>query len=138
VTRGLERRWLQVVVAIACLVPLGAGTAGMWLGPRMVDSSVVGSPDIDSHFRYLSGLLLGIGVGFISTIPEIERRGNRFRLLTLMVVLGGVGRLMSLLSIGVASPAMDAALVMELVVTPALALWQWRIAAQTADRAVIL
>jgi preprotein translocase subunit SecY len=132
VTRGLERRWLQVVVAIACLVPLCAGAAGVLFGPRMVASSVIRSPDLDSHFRYLSGLLLGVGVGFVSTIPTIERRGDRFRRLTAIVVLGGIGRLMSLLSIGAASPAMSAALVMELLVTPALALWQWRLEGRAA------
>lgn len=127
-THDLERRWLQTVVAVACLVPLGAGAAGMLLGPRMVASRVVSSPDLDSHFRYLSGLLLGIGVGFVSTIPAIERRGHLFRLLTVIVVLGGIGRLMSVLAVGAASPAMQAALVMELLVTPVLAWWQWRIA----------
>ena len=44
-----------------------------------------------------------------------------------IVVLGGVGRLVSLLSIGSPSPAMLAALVMELIVTPGLALWQYRV-----------
>jgi hypothetical protein len=48
-------------------------------------------------------------------------------------VLGGLGRLMSLLSIGTASPAMRMALVMELLVTPSLALWQRRVAGHTVD-----
>jgi hypothetical protein len=128
--KRFERHALQVVVALGCLVPIGAGAAGVMLGPRIVDSGVVGSADLDSHFRYLSGLLLAIGCGFVSTIPNIERKGDRFRLLTGVVVLGGVGRLVSLLAIGIASPAMVAALVMELLVTPLLALWQRRVAGQ--------
>ena len=128
--RSVAVRSLQVAVALGSLVPIGAGAAGMLLGPRMVGAVVVGSADLDSHFRYLSGLLLAIGLGYVSTIPRIETQGSRFRLLTWIVVVGGVGRLLSLLSIGPASPVMTAALVMELVVTPCLALWQYRVGAR--------
>jgi hypothetical protein len=122
-----ERLALQLTVAAASLVPISAGAAGILLGPRMVNAITAAPEDLDSHFRYLSGLLLGIGLGLASTIPHIEMRGRRFRLLAGIVMLGGVGRLVSLVSIGSPSPAMLAALVMELIVTPGLALWQYRV-----------
>jgi hypothetical protein len=134
----MERRILQVTVAIGSLVPIGAGAAGMLLGPRLLGSDAVGSGDLDSHFRYLSGLLLAIGLGFLSTTPRIETQGSRFRLLTGIVVVGGIGRLMSLLAIGPQSPAMIAALGMELLVTPVLALWQHRFARTGSTRAADL
>ena len=93
---------------------------------------IVAATDLDSRFRYLSGLLLAIGLGFASTIPSIEAHGGRFRLLTCIVVAGGMARLWSLLSVGSPSPVMLAALAMELLVTPGLAVWQIRIA--TAQR----
>jgi hypothetical protein len=123
----LEKRILQLAVAIGCLVPAGAGAAGVLLGPCMLGSGAP-SGDLDSHFRYLSGLLLAIGLGFASTIPRIETHGDRFRMLTGIVVIGGLGRLASLLAVGPESRAMTAALVMELIVTPALAFWQCRVA----------
>lgn len=129
-----ERRALQFAVAIACLVPIGAGGAGILLGPRMLGADAIAPGDLDSHFRYLSGLLLAIGLGYASAIPSIELQGRRFRLLTGIVVAGGVGRLMSLLAIGPSSAAMVAALGMELLVTPMLALWQWRVARAAARR----
>ena len=134
----MERRILQIAVAIGSLVPIGAGAAGMLLGPRLLGADAVGSGDLDSHFRYLSGLLLAIGLGFLSTIPHIEAQGSRFRLLTGIVVVGGVGRLLSLLAIGPQSPAMIAALGMELLVTPVLALWQHRFARTGSTRAADL
>lgn len=122
-----ERRLLQITVAIASLVPLAAGATGVLLGPAMVD--VAGAPiAADSHYRYLSGLLLGIGCAFVTTVPRIERRGARFRILTAIVVIGGLGRLLSLALDGYPGPPMLFGLVMELGVTPALALWQRRIA----------
>lgn len=121
-----EKRLLQLVVALGSLIPISAGVAGIILGPAMVD--VAGVPSgADSHYRYLSGLLLGIGIAFATTVPAIERRGARFRLLTAIVVTGGLGRLVALLTRGVPDKSMVAALVMELLVTPALALWQGRV-----------
>jgi hypothetical protein len=131
----LEKRLLQLTVAIGSLVPIGAGAAGVLLGPRLM-GPIGASGDLDSHFRYLSGLLLAIGLGFASTIPRIETHGDRFRMLTGIVVTGGLGRLISLLTIGPTSPALTAALVMELIVTPALALWQHRVALRVRTRRV--
>ena len=125
-----ERRALQIAVALGSLVPISAGAAGILLGPRLVDAAASGLIDLDSHFRYLSGLLLAIGIGYVSTIPRIETHGRRFWLLTGIVVVGGLGRLMSLWTIGAPSVPMVAALGMELVITPGLALWRWRIGRQ--------
>lgn len=123
-----ERRLLQITVALGSLVPIIAGAAGILSGPAMVDAG--GNVSADSHFRYLSGLLFGIGVAFITTIPGIERQTGRFRMLAGIVVAGGIGRLISLLLCGAPDAAMLAALAMELVVTPVLALWQARVAGQ--------
>jgi hypothetical protein len=122
-----EKRLLQVAVALGSLVPISAGASGIVLGPAMVDAGAV-PLGADSHYRYLSGLLLGIGIAFATAIPAIEHRTARVRLLTAIVMTGGLGRLFSLLAHGAPDKPMLAALVMELVVTPALALWQARVA----------
>jgi hypothetical protein len=87
----------------------------------------------ESHFRFLSGLLLGIGICFWSTLPSIEAKTNRFRLLTLLVVIGGLGRLMGLGLTGLPSLFMIGGLILELIVTPVLCLWQTRVANRHAD-----
>ena len=105
------------------MLPISAGLAGVLLGPSIADAA--GVPiDLDSHYRYLSGLLLAIGLAFWGMIPTIERRGAEFRLLTLVVFVGGLGRLFSLAAVGAPSLAMKCGLAMELVVTPLLCLWQ--------------
>ena len=122
-----ERRALQIAVALASLVPISAGAAGILLGAAMV--GIVGaSADADSHFRYLSGLLLGLGIVFLASVPRIERYGARFRLLCLLVVIGGLARLLSLCLRGHPSGAELFALAMELAATPGLVLWQARVA----------
>jgi len=126
-TPRTERRALQIAIAILALVPVGAGLAGVLLGPAMVDG-LSGTASQDSHMRYLSGLLLAIGVVWWTMVPAIERHGARVRLLTALVVCGGFARLLSMVLVGMPSKPMLAALVMELVVTPAIALWQARVA----------
>ena len=125
---ALSRRLLQTAVAVAGLVPVGAGAAGLLGGPEgMLGSSA--EPDLDSHYRYLSGLLLGIGLVFWSLIPTIERRRAVFTGLTFVVVVGGLGRLYGVFGGGGSlEDRMPLALVMELVVTPLLWVWQGRVA----------
>jgi hypothetical protein len=128
-----ERRYLQRVVAVAGLVPVSAGLYGVLLGGGLTGDAL--SVSADSHFRYLSGLLLGIGLIFWSTIPRIETATRLFRILTLIVALGGLGRLLGLALTGRPALPMLAGLAMELVVTPLICLWQARVAARHADRA---
>jgi hypothetical protein len=122
-----ERRLLQRTVAIAGLVPVAAGLFGIIFGGTLTGEREM-SLSGESHFRYLSGLLLAIGLLFWSTIPGIEQKTGRFQLLTMIVVLGGLARVVGLLITGLPSLTMLAALAMELVVTPLLCLWQIRVA----------
>ena len=120
-----RRRALQVAIAIAGLVPVTAGLAGAF-DPALLD--LEGSPQALSHAAYLSGLLLGIGIAFWSTIPAIETKSGRFALLAAIVILGGLARLFTAVRLGVWTPSVAWPLVMELGVTPALWLWQRRLA----------
>jgi hypothetical protein len=126
-----ERLWLQIGVALGGFVPVGAGLGGVLLGPTFTGPFAAPVP-LDSHFRYLSGLLLAIGVAYWTTIPGIERQGQRFQLLTALVVVGGLGRVVSLIAEGPPNGPMFFGLAMELVITPALALWQARLARRAA------
>lgn len=124
-----ERRALQICVALACVVPLAAGGGGVFesaAGLRGVEAPL--PVDLDSHFRYLSGLLLGIGIGFAFCIPRIEEHGAVFRTLGLVVFIGGLARLLSLAELGMPGRGHQFGLVMELIVVPSLVLWQMRVA----------
>lgn len=117
----LERTVLQGFVVIAGCVPVFAGGWGVLHGLAGADAWAV------NHQRYLSGLLLAIGLGFWSAVPAIERQTARVRLLSVVVVIGGSCRL---LGVGLGDPlswATLGALAMELLVTPALCLWQGRL-----------
>jgi hypothetical protein len=126
-----ERRLLQQSVGVLAVVPVATGLYGVLFGQALTGDAV--SVSAESHFRFLSGLLLAVGLCFWSTIPGIEDKTGRFRLLALLVVIGGLGRLLGLMLTGLPSLSMLAGLVLELVVVPILTLWQTRIANRSAE-----
>ncbi len=126
-----ERKLLQQAIAIVATIPVAAGLYGVVFGQALTGDAV--SISAESHFRYLSGLLLGIGLCFWSTLPSIEIHTGRVRLLTLLVVIGGLSRLIGLALTGLPSLFMLGGLIVELIVAPALCLWQTRVANRYAE-----
>jgi len=126
-----ERRLLQQSVGIVATIPVATGLYGVLFGQALTGDAV--SISAESHFRYLSGLLLGIGLCFWSTLPSIEIYTGRIRLLTLLVVIGGLSRLIGLALTGLPSLFMMGGLIVELIVAPVLCLWQTRVANRYAE-----
>jgi hypothetical protein len=120
-TPAIERRLLQVAIAVAGLVPVGGGLWGV-LG-LMTTAGAAST----SNARYLSGLLLGIGVAFWICIPTIERRGAVVRALAAIVFVGGLARLAGAVFTTGFPPAVALPLAMELGVTPLIAIWRERL-----------
>ena len=123
-----ERRALQAVVAIACLVPLSIGGISVVRGPGWLGHAPSIPTDLDSQFRYVSGIFLGLGLAFVTCVPAIERKGARFRLLGALVIAGGMARALSWATVGAPSTGHRLGLAMELGVVPLLMLWQARVA----------
>ncbi len=123
--RAMEKRLLQLAILIGGLVPVSAGLDGALRGTRFLGAWP--GRGADSHFRYMSGLLLAIGLVMWGCIPTVERRTTIVRTITALVVVGGLARLYGWIVVGDPGP-IRWALVMELVVTPLICLWQTRIA----------
>jgi len=122
-----QKRALQICVAVLAAIPLGIGAAGVATGTNYLGAAGP-TIDLDSHFRYLSGIFMALGVVFYSCVPNIERRSARFGLAAALVFAGGIGRLVALLAMGAPTWPHLAGLGLELGVVPALALWQRRVA----------
>lgn len=130
-----EKRLLQAAIALggafSLIVAVLSVTQGVHiLTPGEIPTNI----NLDSHFRYLSGIFLGVLVGIYSCVPRIEHRAARFRLLGACIVCGGLARLGGAVLLGL--PPADGhryGLVMELVVTPLLLLWQARVARRFAQ-----
>ena len=105
-------------------MPLLAGGSGVARGPAWIKGVGAVPVDLDSHFRYMSGIFLGVGIAFVTCIRDIERKGDRFRLLGALVIMGGLARLWSLIEAGPPTRGHVLGLGMELIVVPCLMAWQ--------------
>jgi hypothetical protein len=122
-----EKKTLQTCVALAGLMAVWAGAWGVLHGLGDDGGGSV------NHERYLSGLLLAIGLAFWTTVSDIEGKTARFRLLTALVVIGGISRLLGVALGDTPSWLIGGALAMELLVAPLLCLWQGRVGARFPD-----
>ena len=115
---------LPWMIRAAALVPLLAGGGGAVLGPAALGEAA--GPATESHLRYLSGLLLGVGLLAAWCAADLARRREVFLALAVLVVLGGLARLGGALALGRPPFPHDLALLMELGVVPLLAWGVWR------------
>ena len=122
----MERKLLQIAFACAGLVLVGFGLAGVFFGANFMD--LTGNVTMDSYVRFLKGMLLAIGLIYWSSIPDIERHGERISLVTFILVLGAVPRLMAVIGHGVPTNGILFSLAGELIVAPLLWLWQRHVA----------
>lgn len=127
ISAAIERRLLQLAIAILAGLPVSASLAGIVLGPGFLGTDPSWPADLDSHVRFLSGVFLVVGMAWWSCIPAIETRGPRLRLLAVATICGGFARLLSVLFVGFPSAGHMLGLGMELVVVPILVGWHMRI-----------
>jgi hypothetical protein len=129
-TRETERRLLQAAIALGCLSPFWFGLRGVIEGPAMLEGVEPGqaAADLLSHYRYLSGLFLGLGVVLLTCVPRIEARTARFRWVCAAIVAGGLARALGMAMGDAPSVGHRIALAAELGLVPLLVLWQARVA----------
>jgi len=130
----MERKLLQIAFACAGLALVGFGVAGVIFGANFMD--LTGNVVMDSYIRFLKGMLLAIGLIYWSSIPDIERHGERISLVTFILVLGAVPRLMAVIGHGVPTIGIVIGLGGELIAAPLLWLWQRHIARVALRRAL--
>lgn len=122
----MERFFLQVATAFSALVLLGLGLCGMILGVQFLHG--VGTITVDNYFRLLSGIMTGMGLVLLCSIPHVERYRERFGILAFMIVLGGLAELYSVTLHGIPSVGALFGIFMTLVYAPLVWLLQRHVA----------
>ena len=138
-SRERQRRLLQGVLGALVLIPLGLGPLGTFAGLRGfywsfgLPQPASLEPDLDSDFRFLAAVFLGMGIIVVWMIPRIEEHTALFRIVVMSIFLGGIGRLISWLVVGSPNVLTQILIALELLL-PALIVWQARIAAGGTTR----
>jgi hypothetical protein len=125
------KRTLQWIVLILSLLPLSVGTLGLLRGVEFYIPVAAANPNLDSQFRFMSGWDVGLAVIIWWIVPRIGQQTALFRIVSLAVFLGGLGRLAAWHYSGTPATAVLLVAAIELLV-PALIPWQARVARQEA------
>jgi hypothetical protein len=122
----MSLRRLQIATALLGAVPVLTGLIGM-LGlsdPLYATLNLPRDATLDSNMRFFGGVWLGLGLSVWWLVPSIASETALFRAVWLMIFLGGVGRLISLLAIGLPMLPFVGFTVLEIVGAPLFVWWQ--------------
>jgi hypothetical protein len=118
----------RCIVAVLALIPIGAGAVGVVMGLSFPGFELTTqNADAASHFRFLSGIFLAMGLAYWSVAIQIGNYLHRFQFLAILTIAGGCARLLSLMVDGAPSVGHQLGLAMELLVVPVLLVWSGRL-----------
>ena len=125
----MNRRGLQVLTAVLAAIPVITGIIGMTgiSDPLYSSITLPRSAVLDSNLRFLSGVWLGLGVALYWTVPNINKKTALFRAIWGTIFVGGIGRLTSMLMVGLPPAPFVGFTIVEIVVAPIMVLWQGRL-----------
>jgi hypothetical protein len=118
---ALERRLLQIALAIVGLVAILFGVTGLFFGTSL--SGVTLGVTMEGYVRFIKGVLIAAGLIYWSAIPRLEARGERIGVVSFLLVFGAAGRLLAVVGHGFPTVGLMVSLIGELVVVPLL--WWW-------------
>ncbi len=133
----MSERALQIATCVLAVVPVVTGALGM-LGlndPLYTAMHLPREPTLDSNLRFYSGVWLGLGLAAFWAAPGIAHKTAVFRILWLMIFIGGIGRLLSLIAAGVPFLPFVGFTVLEIFGAPIFVWWQAGVARQVTSGA---
>jgi hypothetical protein len=118
---ALERRLLQIALAIVGLVAILFGVTGVFFGTSL--SGVTLGVTMEGYVRFIKGVLIAAGLIYWSAIPRVEVRSERIGVVSFLLVFGAVGRLLAVVGHGFPTVGLMISLIGELIVVPLIWLW---------------
>jgi hypothetical protein len=96
--------------------------------PIYASAGVPHFPLLDSNLRFFGGVWLGLGVAILWLVPSIEKQGVLFRVIWGAIFLGGIGRLLSMVFLGLPPIPFIGFTALEVIGAPLFIYWQYRVA----------
>jgi hypothetical protein len=127
---NMSKRLLQFINALIALMTIVLASMSLLFGSNSPVYNEVMIPEIpvlDSNLRFFGGLGLGIGLILLWITPNIEKRTIVFRALWICAFLGGIGRIISMFTIGFPPTPMIIFTFIEVPLVPILIYWQWSV-----------
>jgi len=94
-----SQRVVQICLFLIAAIGLFGGTLQMYLGQPET------TPRLDNVHRFMAGIYLGSGLLALWVALTVRRHDTLIYLLAVAVLLGGIGRLVSISVVGLPEPA---------------------------------
>ena len=126
----MERRALQIVTAFLGLVPVATGLIGMTgiSDPIYASLGLPANPLLDSNLRFFAGVWLGLGLAILWLVPKSNSIRCCSGVIWGMIFIGGIGRIVSMLFVGLPPAPFIGFTILEIVGAPIFVIWQRRVA----------
>jgi hypothetical protein len=124
----MSRRGLQIVLAVLATVALASGLLGMLAGPTALPGGGPVTATVDSEYRFSNAFWFMAGAVVWWAVPRVERATAVLRVTLGAAFLGGLARLLAAAASGWPHPVFLGTLAIELVLVPAVLLWQAKVA----------
>jgi hypothetical protein len=129
-----SRKNLQRAIVAFAVVAVVTGTLTVFFGSAIIPDGGSTTASVESELRFYAAWYLGAGLFLASLVPRIERRRLELRVVCLLFVLGGVGRIVGIADAGWPHPIFIGLLALELLLPPVLVVWQSRVSRVETDR----
>lgn len=129
-------RAFQTIVAVLAIIPVATGVLTM-MGLNDPIYKQAGLPmDIllDSNLRFFGGVWFGLGLVFLWMLPRLRTETKLFRAFSLMIFIGGIGRLLAMIYVGWPPIPFIAFTALEIIGMPLLVWWQTVLSKEVPDK----
>lgn len=125
----MSRKPLQILLTILGLIPTVTGILTMMgiYDPLLQSLNLPHDPLLDSELRFLGGIWLGLGLTVLVTARSLEKHLFLYRVLWVMIFIGGVGRLISMVLVGMPPIPFIGFTVLEIVGAPLFLYWHQQV-----------
>ncbi|HET6733191.1 DUF4345 domain-containing protein [Mycobacterium sp.] len=112
------RRVFQVSLALFGVIVIGISVAHMALGPSAIVGAIAVNPTMDGEDRFFAGVFLCFGVALLWCARDVEHKRTYVNFVAAAFFVGGIGRFLALVLVGVPHVFYVAMLVVELALPP--------------------
>lgn len=129
------KRGLQIFLGVLSLIPAINSMRGILFGTsRFLSPEVMATmPAFDSLYRYNTGYYLSLALIAWWIIPNIEKHAVPLRIVIFAVFVGGVGRAISWLTVGMPPTYVTGLMILELCL-PLVLIWQAKLPERRAEQ----
>lgn len=127
--------FLQGFLVLFGVIVIGISLAHFAVGPDAIVGGSRVNPTSDGEDRFYAGVFLCYGLALVWCARDVQRKAGYVTFLAVVLFVGGIGRLIALVTVGLPDPFYLAMLVLELVLPALMVLAARRVAEPGAAQA---